>query len=869
MSLSAYAANGTWTGGGNNTNWSNAVNWSDGIAAGGASASATFSGNGSNSILLDTSVTLGSLNFSGTSANTTWTLSPSGSPSPVITLARSGQTPSINVGADVSAEISVALGGNSGLAKTGAGQLTLSGADIYSGTTSLEGGTLKYLGSGNLTINSLWTSGGTHLDLSAATGSIDIAEVRSVSIGSGSVYGNISGVGTSITKTGIYDLYLGGNNSYTGATTINEGELHFATKASLYGGNSTQWNQQNIKVASGATMKITVGGDDGTAFSAADVTTILSQLGSNVTTGGLQAGSNLGLDSLGTFVYSGNISNSSGAGGGSIGLDLNSWGIGNHIVLSGNNTYTGPTDITGTVQFAKRSSLYGGDTSKWNRSNISGSGQLVLNVGGAGEFTAGDVATIVSNVGYQVGNDSGSGYWGGIGGSGFRGGIGIDTSSASTNLGSISTDYTDYNSFYGLSKLGENTLTIQNSNFNWLEVNAGVLRLTGEHSENLYFIEGGTLKFAGAASIPSGSEFENSNSGLVDISELNGSGLTIAYIEDISYGSQWSLGNKTLTVSNNKVSDELYESYRNVSYISGISGEGGSLVKTGSSTLVVYGDNSYTGKTSVNGGILVLHENSVSQLEVNNGGRLLLAGTAGGNAIVNGGRLDVGNEYDSATDKAAGFYGNQTGPQSNYQGNGILSGNATVKAGGTLGGHGTILGLTSVEAGGRIAPGTSIGSLSVASITFANSSTYEYEVNSSVASLLGADLLVVNGDLNMTLTQLAFSDLSQAPQAFGIGTIFSLMNYTGTWNGGLFALGGNVLDEGEEFYAGQNYWRINYDATSGGLNFTSDHLTGNTSRFINLTATAVPEPSVAMLAATAGLFLLRRRRAAGHSHGCS
>jgi autotransporter-associated beta strand protein len=383
------------------------------------------------------------------------------------------------------------------------------------------------------------------------------------------------------------------------------------------------------------------------------------------------------------------------------------------------------------------------------------------------------------------------------------------------------------------------------------------LRLTGAQSANRYSIWGGTLKFAGAASIASGSEFGNSNSGLVDISELNGSGLTIAYN---SGDVQWNLGNKTLTVSHNKVSDELYGSYRNVSYISDVSGEGGSLAKTGSSTLVVHGDNSYTGKTSANGGILVLQGNSVSQLEVNNGGRLLLAGTASGNAIVNGGRLDVGNVYDFATDKAAGFYGDQTGSSWNYVGNGILSANATVKAGGTLGGHGAILGLTSVETGGRIAPGTSIGSLSVASITFANNSTYEYEVNSSLAIELGADLLVVNGNLNMTLTQLAFSDLSEAPQAFGIGTIFSLMNYTGTWNGGLFALGGNVLVEGEEFYAGQNYWRINYEATTGGLNFTSDYNTGNTSRFINFTATAVPEPSVAMLGAAASLLMLRRRR---------
>jgi hypothetical protein len=77
----------------------------------------------------------------------------------------------------------------------------------------------------------------------------------------------------------------------------------------------------------------------------------------------------------------------------------------------------------------------------------------------------------------------------------------------------------------------------------------------------------------------------------------------------------------------------------------------------------------------------------------------------------------------------------------------------------------------------------------------------------------------------------------------------------------LFYRGANASEVGEEFFMRQNYCVINYAATAGGLNFTEDYLTGNGSRFVTLTATAVPEPSAALLGAAASLLLLRRRRA--------
>ena len=205
------------------------------------------------------------------------------------------------------------------------------------------------------------------------------------------------------------------------------------------------------------------------------------------------------------------------------------------------------------------------------------------------------------------------------------------------------------------------------------------------------------------------------------------------------------------------------------------------------------------------------------------------------------------------------FTGNTTINAGTLLVNGSLgaSSSVSVAAGATLGGSGDIGGSVVVQ--GTLSPGASIESLSVGQITFNTTSTFDFETNSSAASAVAADLLVVTGDIDILAgAAVAFSDLAQSPAAFAPGTILSLVNYGGDWNGGFFSLNGTSLAQGSQFITGGTVWSIDYTATSWGLNFQSDQITG---KFINVTA--VPDPSTYALWAVSAIiwagFAVRRR----------
>jgi len=129
--------------------------------------------------------------------------------------------------------------GSGGLTKAGAGELILSGTDIYYGPTSINGGTLALTGSTTLGSGSaLNVSQGAIADLagsSAAQTFTSITGEGSIVDGAGGISlgadnsssefdGMISGSG-SLTKNGTGTFTLTGLNTYSGATILNGGTL--------------------------------------------------------------------------------------------------------------------------------------------------------------------------------------------------------------------------------------------------------------------------------------------------------------------------------------------------------------------------------------------------------------------------------------------------------------------------------------------------------------------------------------------------------------------------------------------------------------------------------------------------------------------
>ena len=183
----------------------------------------------------------------------------------------------------------------------------------------------------------------------------------------------------------------------------------------------------------------------------------------------------------------------------------------------------------------------------------------------------------------------------------------------------------------------------------------------------------------------------------------------------------------------------------------------------------------------------------------------------------------------------------------------------TVTDAGKLGGSG-VIGAANIGNGGTLAPGSSIESLETGTLSFTGGSAYAIELDSSAPLSLAADIAIVSGGLNLNgAVTLTLNDIAASPVAFALGTTFSLVNYNGAWNGGLFTYDGTELTNGAVFDAGLNTWEILYDDTTGGENFSGEYLPDST--YVNISI--VPEPSTCalfLLGGAASLWCAGRRR---------
>jgi len=268
---------------------------------------------------------------------------------------------------------SAVFGGGGALTKTGSGIVTLSGANMYSGGTTIDAGTLQIAGSGTLgAATGLVTVSGGTLDLGATTqtagplsltaGVIQDGRLDSAAFGvaAGTVSAVFAGSGA-LTKSGGGTVVLTAANIYSGGTVISGGMLQLGdggSSGSLVGNatddatfavdrsdtytfaGSVTGTGAFEQIGSGTTILTTSNSYGGGTTISAGVLQLGDGDGDGSITGSVIDGTVFNVDDLGTTTL-GQIS-----GGGS----LSQIGSGTTI-LNAANSYTGGTTITaGTLQ---------------------------------------------------------------------------------------------------------------------------------------------------------------------------------------------------------------------------------------------------------------------------------------------------------------------------------------------------------------------------------------------------------------------------------------------------------------------------------------------------------------------------------------
>ncbi|EBY3145019.1 autotransporter outer membrane beta-barrel domain-containing protein [Salmonella enterica subsp. enterica serovar Morehead] len=484
-----------------------------------------------------------------------------------------------------------AISGSGQVVKSGDETLTLSGANSYTGGTTISGGTLV---ASNV----------------EALGSGDVTDNATLELNTGGTFDNVISGSGQVVKSGDDALTLSGNNSYTGGTLISDGTLVASNVEALGSGD----------VTNDATLELNTGGDFDNAISGSgqvvksgDKTLTLS--GANSYTGGTTI-------SGGTLVATNVEALGSGDVTDNAVLELNTGGTFDNVIsgsgqvvksgdemltLSGANSYTGGTSISGGTLVASNVEALGtGDvtdnaTLELNTGGtfdnaISGSGQVVksgdktLTLSGSNTYTGGttinDGTLIASNVEALGTGDI------------------TDNAVLELNTGG---DFDNAISGSGqVVKSGDDTLTLSGSNTytGGTTINDGTLVATSVDA-----LGTGDVTNDATLELNTGGDFDNAIGGSGNVVKSGADTLTLSGSNTYTGGTLISDG--TLVASNvealgsGDVTDNAtLEMNTGGDFDHAISGSG-QVVKSGDKTLTLSGANSYTGGTTISGGTLV------------------------------------------------------------------------------------------------------------------------------------------------------------------------------------------------------------------------------------------------------------------------
>ncbi|MBN8535102.1 MAG: autotransporter domain-containing protein, partial [Rhizobiales bacterium] len=564
----------------------------------------------------------------------------------------------------------------------------------------------------------------------------------------------------SITKNGAGTLVLGAANTFSGGATLNAGSLRLLNNTSAGTGAITA-NGSVISYGNGVTLSNPV------------------TLNSNTTQVEV-----LGTDSA---TQSGVISETGGA------RPLEKIGTGT-LTLNAANTYTGTTNVSaGTLRLGAAGSLASGSnltlangatfdlngrTQSFGAVNGAAGSFLTLGAGaltlGAGNATS-SVASVISGTGTLTKTGTGtltlSGNNNYSGGTVISGGrvilnniAGLGTGTAGFSGGSLHSNVSGTlannlslgsGSDTRLSASTGQTVTLTGA-LNWGGGGTSTLRFGSPSDQGTFVwtipsgtltdpvgttriiaVEGGTLR-AGNGVLSAATAFQNMTT-RIDAGatlDFNGIGSTIRNLQ----------GAGTLTNSVN--------TFIQSGNFSGTITGAGSISTNFLTTLILSGNNTYTGTTTISG--------ATTRLEIGAGGT---TGTLGTGNVINNGQLvfNRSNTYEvanvisgtgSLTQNGTGtlnLSGNSTYTGATLVNAGTLrvngsigsSSGVTVAAGASLGGNGT---LPSLTINGTLAPGNSIGTVTVnGNLTLGAGSTTEIEVEGSTA-----DRINVTGTANLS-----------------------------------------------------------------------------------------------------------------------
>lgn len=697
-------------------------------------------------------------------------------------------------------------GGSVSVIKNGTGTLTIRGASGYTGTTTLNSGTINnggvsvtgITGTGAMTINggaiansgssgtntltltnSSYTlagdvtltagTGGTQtLSLGSSAYTVTLNGNRTITAnGSTANSSNVSlingafaesAANTNLTWTGNGNVRanLGGNSSYTGTTTVLAGNVQFTTN--VLNNTNSAFGNSNGAILLGATT-----GSTGASILSLNSTVSFQR---DIT---LQSGG------TGNLVIGNVLSSSSG---------------------SGNLNYSGRLTLgTGTT----------GRSVLLHRGTFSGD-----IVDPAGLLSSPGVVTI-GTIGATNGNADASFVTTLSGNNTFTGGVNLTSSSNTATLAINSP-----------TALGTGTLTISpTSGTGAVALNnstAAPITLTTNNSQ----VWNNDFSFSGTRSLDMGT-------GAVSLGTIAAATRSVNVVAN-----SFSIGG-TITDGTNGTTPTV------------------NLTKNGAGTLVLYGSSSYTGTTTIAGGTL----------QLGNGGT---AGSIAG-SIVNSGTLvfnrsDAGQNLSQVISGAGGLTqagsgkttisgaNTYTGPTNINAGtfvvNGSLSSGSLVSLNSaTLSGNGTVGGsVTTAGSGSILSPGDGIGTLTLAGgLDTSSGATLDFALGTA-SDLLSVGVLTGSSAAN----GLSFNFSNSG--GFAAGVPYTLIDYSSA----------SGLDYSDLFAASIPSGYV-LDSTFGNSGFLIDNGATN----LQVQFSAVPEPSAgAFLFAGAGLFVaLRSRRRVG------